>query len=43
MFSGIDDKGTFDPYGAITRGQLCQVLYSMGWTEAGCYNYNNVK
>lgn len=39
MFSGIDDKGTFDPYGAITRGQLCQVLYSMGWTTAKSLDY----
>ena len=41
MFTGIDDKGTFDPYGAITRGQLCQVLYNMGWTTAKCLNYNS--
>ncbi len=35
LFSGVDSNGTFDPYGSITRGQLCQALYSVGWTYAG--------
>ena len=32
MFSGTDDAGTFSPNSLITRAELCQVLYNMGWT-----------
>ena len=32
MFSGTDDAGTFSPNRLITRAELCQVLYNMGWT-----------
>lgn len=35
MFSGVDAEGTFDPYGTLTRGQLCQALYNVGWTYSG--------
>lgn len=40
MISGVDDKGTFDPYGTLTRGQLAQMLYNMGWVEEGVLSYN---
>jgi len=42
MFSGVDSKGTFDPYAPLTRAQLCQVLYNMGWTYFGCLDYNSI-
>ena len=32
MFSGTDDAGTFSSNSLITRAELCQVLYNMGWT-----------
>ncbi len=40
MFRGVDAEGTFNPYGALTRGQLCQALYNVGWTYSGCLDYN---
>jgi len=40
MFSGVDADGNFNPYGAFTRAQLCQALYSVGWTYKGVtYRY----
>ena len=39
MVGGVDSKGTFDPYGALTRGQIAQILYNMGWTYAGVLSY----
>ena len=39
MVGGVDSKGTFDPYGALTRGQITQILYNMGWTYAGVLSY----
>ncbi len=39
MIGGVDGKGTFDPYGTLTRGQLAQMLYNMGWTYEGCCSY----
>ena len=39
MIGGVDSKGTFDPYGTLTRGQLAQMLYNMGWTYEGCCSY----
>lgn len=39
MIGGVDSKGTFDPYGTLTRGQLAQMLYNMGWTYGGCCSY----
>ncbi len=39
MFRGVDGQGTFNPYGTITRGQLCQALYNVGWTYAKCLDY----
>lgn len=39
LIGGVDDKGTFDPYGALTRGQMAQICWNMGWTEAGCLSY----
>ncbi len=40
MISGVDEKGTFDPYGTLTRGQLAQMLYNMGWVEEGVLSYS---
>ena len=40
MISGVDSSGTFDPYGTLTRGQLAQMLYNMGWAEKGILSYN---
>ena len=39
MVSGVDSKGTFDPYGALTRAQVSQMLWNMGWTYAGVIDY----
>ena len=39
MVSGVDSKGTLDPYGALTRGQVSQMLWNMGWTYAGVIDY----
>ena len=39
MIGGVDSKGTFDPYGALTRGQIAQIMYNMGWTYAGVLDY----
>ena len=39
MIGGVDSKGAFDPYGTLTRGQLAQMLYNMGWTYEGCCSY----
>ena len=39
MVSGVDDKGTFDPYGNLTRGQVSQMLFNMGWTFTDVVNY----
>lgn len=39
LIGGVDDKGTFDPYGNLTRGQMAQICWNMGWTEAGCLSY----
>lgn len=41
MLSGVDEAGTFSPYSPLTRGQLAQILYNMGWTEAGCFSYSD--
>lgn len=40
MISGVDSQGTFDPYGILTRGQLAQMLYNMGWVEEGILSYS---
>lgn len=40
MVSGYDSAGTFGPYDTLTRAQLCQMLYNMGWINSGCLNYN---
>lgn len=39
MIGGVDSKGTFDPYGALTRGQISQILYNVGWTYEGVLDY----
>ncbi|HIX90757.1 MAG TPA: S-layer homology domain-containing protein [Candidatus Agathobaculum pullicola] len=40
MISGVDGNGTFDPYGILTRGQLAQMLYNMGWVKEGILSYS---
>ena len=39
MVGGVDSKGTFNPYGALTRGQISQILYNVGWTYEGVLDY----
>lgn len=39
LVGGVDSKGTFDPYGNLTRGQMAQICWNMGWTYAGCLDY----
>ena len=39
MIGGVDSKGTFAPDAPLTRGQLAQILYNMGWTYAGVLDY----
>ena len=29
--TGVDRKGTFSPKGSVTRAQMCQMFYNMGW------------
>ena len=40
MVSGYDSAGSFGPYNNLTRAQLSQMLYNMGWINSGCLNYN---
>ena len=40
MIGGVDDKGTFDPYGNLTRAQASQMLFNMGWTYEEVVRYN---
>lgn len=40
MIGGVDDKGTFDPYGNLTRAQASQMLFNMGWTYEEVARYN---
>ncbi len=40
MFGGVDSQGTFAPYSPMTRAQMAQILYNMGWLDAGCLRYN---
>lgn len=39
MVSGYDSAGSFGPYNNLTRAQLSQMLYNMGWTTSGCLDY----
>lgn len=39
MVSGYDSAGSFGPYSNLTRAQLSQMLYNMGWTTSGCLDY----
>ena len=36
MFSGYDAAGTFGANDTITRAQICQALYNMGFTTENC-------
>lgn len=36
MFAGYDDIGTFGANNSITRAQLCQALYNMGFDSENC-------
>lgn len=40
MVSGVDTAGTFAPYDNLTRGQVSQMLFNMGWTETSVVRYN---
>jgi len=37
---GTNADGNFDPYETVTRAQLCQALYDIGWTYKDCLDYN---
>lgn len=39
MIGGVDSKGTFAPYGELTRAQLCQMLYNLGLTHESALVY----
>lgn len=39
MIGGVDSNGTFAPDAPLTRGQISQILYNMGWTYAGVLDY----
>ena len=39
MFGGADSQGTFAPYSPMTRAQMAQILYNMGWTYEGVLDY----
>lgn len=39
MFGGVDSQGTFAPYSPMTRAQMAQILYNMGWTYEGVLDY----
>ena len=39
MVGGVDAKGTFNPYGTLTRGQMATILWRAGWIDAGCLDY----
>lgn len=39
MIGGVDSKGTFAPYSPLTRGQIAQILYNVGWTYEGVLDY----
>jgi len=42
MISGTDSAGSLDPYSPITRAEICQMMYNMGWTYFGCIDYNSI-
>ena len=39
MIGGVDDKGTFAPDAPLTRAQVSQMLFNLGWTYAGAASY----
>ena len=39
MVGGVDSKGTFAPDAPLTRGQIAQILFNMGWTYEGVLSY----
>ena len=39
MIGGVDSEGTFAPYSPLTRGQISQILYNVGWTYEGVLDY----
>ena len=39
MVSGVDTAGTFAPYNSLTRGQVSQMLFNMGWTFTNVVGY----
>ena len=40
MISGTDAAGTFAPYSPVTRAQISQMLYNLGWTYEGVLDYS---
>lgn len=39
LMNGVDSNRTFAPNAPLTRAQLAQIMYNMGWTYAGVLNY----
>lgn len=39
MVGGVDSEGTFAPDAPLTRGQISQILYNVGWTYEGVLDY----
>lgn len=39
LMNGVDSNRTFAPNAPLTRGQLAQILYNMGWTYEGVLSY----
>lgn len=39
LMNGVDSNRTFAPNAPLTRAQLAQILYNMGWTYAGVLSY----
>lgn len=39
LMNGVDSNRTFAPNAPLTRAQLAQILYNMGWTYEGVLSY----
>lgn len=39
LMNGVDSNRTFAPNAPLTRAQLAQIMYNMGWTYAGVLSY----
>ncbi len=39
VITGVDKNHTCNATGTLTRAELAQMCYNMGWTTAGCLNF----